>query len=123
VPLANPDTLGSRAYLDLSDGPFVVKGRRPESCTYWSASVFAHDTDTVTVLTDLDTPDRDVSLGIRTPNQRFVQPVGAEAVLPSEKGVLLLRCFMRDRTDAAYLAQLDQERRGLKLLPAKWSRP
>jgi uncharacterized membrane protein len=115
VPLANADTLGSRAYLDLRGGPLILEGVRPESCTYWSATVFAHDTDTVTMLTDGDTPDRQVSLGIRLAGQRLAEAVATEAVLPSARGVLLVRCFMRDRADQEYLQQLDRERRQLQL--------
>jgi uncharacterized membrane protein len=118
VPLANPDTLSSRAYLDLSKGPLVLTGVRPDSCSYWSASVFAHNTDAVLVRSDRDSPDRIIALGLRTAAQRFTEPVRDQAVLPSPKGVLLIRCFMRDRMDKAYLAKLDAERRQLTLRPA-----
>jgi len=119
VGLASPDTLGSRAYLDLSKGPLVLEGLRPENCTYWSASVFAHNTDTVLVRSDRDLPQRKITVALRTADQKVGEAVDATAVLPSAKGVLLLRCFMRDRTDKAYVAGLSQEIRGLSLRPAR----
>ena len=118
VPLANADTLSSRAYLDLSRGPYVLTGVRPKSCSYWSVSVFARNTDVVLIRSDRDTPDRSIDIGLRTPDQRLNERVAGEAVLPSPSGVLLIRCFMRDRMDKAYLATLDAERRQLALRPA-----
>lgn len=119
VGLASPDSLGSRAYLDLSKGPLVLEGLRPENCAYWSASVFAHNTDTVLVRSDRDLPQRRITIALRTVDQNVGEPVDDTAVLPSPKGVLLLRCFMRDRTDEAYVAKLSGEIRGLTLRPAQ----
>ena len=119
VGLASPDTLGTRAYLDLSKGPLMLEGLRPESCAYWSVSVFAHDTDAVLVLSDRDLPGRRVAIALRTQDQTVAEPGQATAVLPSPKGVLLIRCFMKDRTDKAYVAGLSQEIRGLTMRPAK----
>lgn len=119
VGLASPDTLGSRAYLDLSKGPLILTGERPVSCAYWSASVFAHNTDAVLVKSDRDLPGRDISIVLRTADQDapVAGPVQASAVLPSPKGMLLLRCFMRDRTNKPYVEQLSREIRGLTLRP------
>lgn len=119
VGLASPDTLGTRAYLDLAKGPLVLEGLRPQNCAYWSASVFAHNTDTVLVRSDRDLPQARIKVALRTAGQALAEPVDATAVLPSPKGVLLIRCFMRDRTDAAYVAGLSQEIRGLTLRPAE----
>ena len=122
VPLANPDMLASRAFLDLGKGPMVIEGERPVSCSYWSTSVFAHNTDTVLVKSDRDLPNRHISIGLRLANQSLGEPVDAEAVLPSKTGVVLIRCFMRDRTNADYVAKLTQEIHGLSLRPAKNAR-
>jgi uncharacterized membrane protein len=119
VGLASPDTLGARAYLDLSKGPLVLEGLRPVSCAYWSVSVFAHDTDTVLVRSDRELAERRIAIALRTEDQTVAEPVQATAVLPSPKGVLLIRCFMKDRTDKAYVAGLSQEIRGLTMRPAK----
>ena len=99
VPLANPDVLSTRAYLDLSKGPFVIEGLRPESCAYWSASVFAENTDAVLVSSDQQSPDRKISLALRMTSQTVNEPVLSQAVLPSKTAVVLLRCIMRDRVD------------------------
>ncbi|MBX3482969.1 DUF1254 domain-containing protein [Phenylobacterium sp.] len=119
VGLANPDTLGTRAYLDLSKGPLIVEGVRPESCAYWSLSVFAHDTDTVLVMSDRELPSGRLAVALRTADQAVAEPVQASAVLPSPKGVLLIRCFMKTRTDAAYVAGLAKEVRAVTMRPAK----
>jgi uncharacterized membrane protein len=118
VPLANPDTLGSRAYLDLASGPLILTGIRPELCAYWSVSVFAHNTDTVLVKSDREIPSGPFAIGIRRADQTIAEPVELEAVLPSDRGVLLVRCFMRQRDDVAYLANLDAERRSFVLRAA-----
>lgn len=111
VPLANPDTLGSRAYLDLASGPLVLSGIRPEGCAYWSVSIFAHNTDTLLVKSDREIPAGPFAIGIRRGEQTITEPVDLETVMPSDRGVLLIRCFMRQREDVAYLASLDAERR------------
>ncbi len=122
VPLANPDTLSTRAYLDLRKGPLIVEGVRPHSCTYWSASVFARNTDTVLIRSDRDSPDGRISIGLGTAQQHVAEPVKDEAILPSTEGVVLLRCFIRDRTDKAYVTALEAESRGLVMRPAKEAR-
>lgn len=119
VGLANPDTLGTRAYLDLSEGPLILEGRRPTSCAYWSVSVFAHNTDTVLIRSDRELADPHIAIALRTRDQVLAEPVQASAVLPSAKGVLLIRCFMKNRSDAPYIAGLSSEIRGVTMRPAR----
>lgn len=118
VPLANADTLGTRAYLNLAEGPLMLEGPVPKSCVYWSASVFAHNTDTALIASDRDFPSGRFRIAIHTKGQN-APPADKSAVLPSRKGVLLLRCFMRDREDQAYLKTLDAERRRITLTLVK----
>ena len=122
VPLANADTLSSRAYLNLSKGPMVLEGLRPDLCTYWSASIFAHDTDMVFVLTDSETPDRRISIGMRLEGQSYgtsvEDNVDNDVVLPSATAVLLIRCFMSDRTNTKYIADLTGQQKALTMRPA-----
>ncbi|ODT86144.1 DUF1254 domain-containing protein [Phenylobacterium sp. SCN 70-31] len=117
VPLANPDSLTSRAYLDLSKGPLVLEGPLPKACVYWSASLFAHDTRTVFIASDRDYPEGHVRIGFRHAGQSPVSDA-QDVPSPSRVAVLLIRCFMRDRTDAAYVEALDPARRALVLEPA-----
>lgn len=116
VPLANADTLGTRAYLDLAEGPLLLEGPVPTGCAYWSVSVFAHNTDTVLIASDREFPSGRFKIAIRTARQAG-PAADRTALLPSSKGVLLLRCFMRDREDGAYLKALDIERRRVSLTP------
>jgi uncharacterized membrane protein len=127
APLANADTLSSRAYLDLSLGPMALQGLRPDLFTYWSASVFAHNTDTVFVLTDRETPERRISIGMRLKGQSCgattENPVGHDAILPSATAVLLIHCFMSDRTNTQYISDLTGQQKALTLRPASVRRP
>jgi|GEM_PF-2453853 len=118
VPLANPDAFSSRAIIDLKKGPQVLEGPFPPSCTYWSASVFAHNTDTALIMSDRDFPTGLVKIGIARSKADIGENIDAIAVLDSDKAVLLLRCFMRDRTDKAYMATLTEERSKMRVRPA-----
>lgn len=115
VPLANPDSLTSRSYLDLSKGPLVLRGPKPKSCVYWSASIFAHNTDAIYVRSDKDFPGDEITVVIGREDAPIPAGSGDIVKSPSDRAVLLLRCFMRDRTDPAHLAVIDSERRALRL--------
>jgi uncharacterized membrane protein len=118
VPLANPDAFSSRAFIDLTKGPQILEGPIPPSCTYWSVSIFAHNTNTVLVKSDRDFPSGLVSIGVARRGENLMEKTNAIALLDSNLAVMILRCFMRDRNDAAYMAALDKERRKLVLRPA-----
>jgi uncharacterized membrane protein len=123
APLANADTLSSRAYLDLSQGPMALQGLRTDLCAYWSASVFAPNTDTVFVLTDRETPERRISIGMRLKGQSYGATtenlVRHDVILPSATAVLLIRCFMSDRTNTQYISDLTGQQKALTLRPAR----
>ena len=119
IPLANPDTFSTRAIFDVSNGPFVMEGPLPTLCTYWSASFFAHNTDAVLIMSDRDFPDGKVSIAIARSKADVSERTTGVAELGSDKGVMLMRCFMSDRTNPEYLKSLDAERRKMVLRPAK----
>lgn len=122
VPLANPDSFTSSAGIDLSKGSLVLAGPVPKSCAYWSVSVFAHNTDTALIMSDRNFPSGTFRIGIAREKTDIPQPVDAIALLPSDKAFLLLRCFMRDANDAAYMVTLESERRKITLQPANPAR-
>lgn len=119
VPLTNADTRGARAVIDLSAGPLTLDALVPEGAAYWSLTVFAHNTDTITVVSDQDLPPGPVRFLLLGPGH---QPGAAEGRtlirVPTRRAYLLVRSFQNDPDDADEAARAMATLRAVRLAPA-----
>lgn len=105
----SPDQFYSACAYDVSEGPLVVEGRKPQG-TYWSLSFFQHNTDVFFIVNDrqLASPTyRYVVIGDGEPVPEGVQD---EQVIrsPSDTGIVIQRLFV-DEGEA--LDTLDRQRK------------
>jgi len=108
----SPDLLYSKCLYDVSNGP--VRITTPLPAGYWSMSVYAANTDFVTVVNDRDLPERrlDVALALRGQ----VTPAGVRVIeVPTARGVALFRALVSDPADEPALDALRRQGRCVPL--------
>jgi uncharacterized membrane protein len=89
----SPDLLYSKCVYDVSAGPVRVTTPVPES--YWSMSVYAENTDLVTVVSDRELPEHRLDAVFALPGQ--ATPAGVRVIsVPSARGVALFRALVED---------------------------
>lgn len=104
----SPDQLYSACSYDLSDGPVRFSGVIPD--TYWSLSIFAHNSDNFFVVNDSEIATETYEF-VMIPQGQARPPGYADTQIiesPSETGIALVRMFI-DREDN--LEELDRVRK------------
>jgi uncharacterized membrane protein len=104
VPMTNADMVSRSAVYDLSDGPVLFEADVPTNLQYWSVTVFAHNSDVLSVTNDRRAGPGRFRLAIRKADQTTFPQAEAEVVSPSERGFLLVRAIISDRNSAADVA-------------------
>lgn len=97
----NPDTLTRSSIINLKDGPVLFEAEVPGGDSYWSVSLFAHNTDTYFVANDRRTGSGPYRLLIKAKGQPTPPGLDVDdvAISPSTKSFLIIRAIMRDRND------------------------
>lgn len=114
IVMPSPDLLYTICAFDLSQGP-VRLSATPPAGTYWSAAVYAANTDNFFVVNDrgLSAPVFDAVLA----QKGQPVPAGAQVVLsPSPRGLVLYRTLIADE---AQLAAYDAARREMRCAPLR----
>ncbi len=103
----SPDQIYSACVYDLGDGPVRFTGSIPES--YWSLSMFAHNSDNFFVVNDAQIGEQTYDYVLIKKGELAPEGVPTERVItsPSTTGIALVRMFI-DRDDR--LAALDRVR-------------
>jgi len=102
----SPDLLYSKCLYDVSNGPVRITTPVPES--YWSMSVYAVNTDYVTVVNDRDLPDHRLDAVFALAGQ--ATPDGVRVIrVPTARGVALFRTLVADPSREAPLDALRRE--------------
>ena len=101
----SPDLLYSKCLYDVSAGPVRISTPVPDG--YWSMSVYADDTDLVTVVNDRELPEHRLDAVFALAGQ--ATPEGVRVIrVPRARGVALFRTLV---SDPALEAPLDALRR------------
>jgi len=103
----SPDQIYSACVYDLSDGPVRFSGSIPD--TYWSLSVFAHNSDNFFVVNDGQIKGQTYDYVLIKKGQTAPQGVPPAQVIisPTKTGIALVRIFI-NRDDQ--LEELDRIR-------------
>jgi uncharacterized membrane protein len=102
----SPDLLYSKCVYDVSAGPVRVTTPVPDG--YWSMSVYASNTDLVTVVNDRMLPEHRLDVLLALDGQDA--PAAAHVIrVPSAQGVALFRTLVEDSADEARLDALRRE--------------
>ena len=104
VPTDNPDTMTRAAMLDLSMGPLVFEAQVPDGVQYWSVSVFARNGNTVFVANDSELGPGPFRLALRRNSRERIPERQHEALVPGDRGFLIVRLVLPDRSDRASIA-------------------
>ncbi len=104
----SPDQLYSACVYDLNDGPVRFSGPIPDS--YWSLSIFAHNSDNFFVVNDSQLEEKTYDYALIYDGQLQPEGMPANKVItsPSKTGIALIRIFI-DRDERA--EDLDRIRR------------
>jgi len=104
----SPDQLYSACVYDLSKGPVRFSGSIPD--TYWSLSMFSHNSDNFFVVNDSQIEGQTYDYVLVKEGQRAPEGVPTNRVIvsPSKTGIALVRIFI-DKDDR--LEELDRIRR------------
>jgi uncharacterized membrane protein len=99
----SPDLLYSKCLYDVSAGPVRITTPVPDS--YWSMSVYADDTDLVTVVNDRELPEHRLDAVFALDGQ--ATPDGVRVIrVPRSRGVALFRTLVSDPSPEAPLDAL-----------------
>ncbi|MEP5938593.1 MAG: DUF1254 domain-containing protein [Erythrobacter sp.] len=103
VKRANPDSVVTVMAYDLSAGPVRVSGETwPD---YWSLSLYQQNSDNFFVINDRQLPDAQFDFVISLP-EHSVEANGARRIdAPTEKGIMLIRRFIKEEADMAALLE------------------
>ena len=118
VPRDNGDTNTLRTIFDFSKGGFILEGPIPQNASYWSTSLFAHNTDTAFIISDREIKADRFKIAFIGPHQKLIQPLApVVAKSPSRIAVMIVRSTMPDRNDPARVAALMDEWKQVTLTP------
>jgi uncharacterized membrane protein len=102
----SPDLLYSKCIYDVSAGPVRIETPVPDG--YWSMSVYASNTDLVTVVNDRELPEHRLDVVLAAPGQ--ATPEGVRVIrVPSAHGVALFRTLVADPAQEASLDALRRQ--------------
>jgi uncharacterized membrane protein len=100
VVMSNADMKSSFAAYDVSEKPVKIHCVVPNTDNYWSISLFAWNTDNFYVRNDRNAPARKFDLIIVKSGSKYQKKEGEEVVVsPTEKGIVLLRYIVSDRSN------------------------
>jgi uncharacterized membrane protein len=100
VVMSNADMKSSFAAYDVSEKPVKIHCVVPNTDNYWSISLFAWNTDNFYVRNDRNAPAREFDLIIVKSGSKYQKKEGEEVVVsPTEKGIVLLRYIVSDRSN------------------------
>jgi uncharacterized membrane protein len=103
----NPDTVTSMAVIDVSRSPVRIHCVVPPGDNYWSASLFAWNTDTFFVMNDLEAPVEEFDLVVADPGSTYDEQENEILVYsPTPRSILIVRMVVTDRTDEEELERL-----------------
>lgn len=105
VVMDNADTVTRSVIYDLSRGPLLFEAEVPGDMEYWSVAVYAHNTDTLFVANDQDTGAGPFRLVISRSGENAQIGTDRVVVSPTERGFLILRGVVRDRTNPTEVEQ------------------
>lgn len=92
----NPDILPTTMAYDVSENAVRLSGVTT-SPTYWSLSIFQHNSDNIFVLNDRDLPSSRFDVVIVREGRVPVEAAGAIVInSPTDTGVVLVRRFLPD---------------------------
>ncbi len=100
VPMDNPDTITSFGFFDVSEHPLRIHCVVPRLDSYWSLTLFSWNTDNFFVINDLQTASDTVEVVLKNAESSYVGQEGERVVVaPDEKGVILVRMILKDRSN------------------------
>lgn len=94
---ANPDSIITSMAYDLSAGPVEVSGEIwPD---YWSFSLYQQNSDNFFVVNDQQLEDTAFKYVIKLEDQDSPDPGATAIVSPTQKGIMLIRRFVKQAED------------------------
>jgi uncharacterized membrane protein len=102
----SPDLLYSKCVYDVSHGPVRIATPVPDG--YWSMSVYAENTDLVTVVNDRALPEHRLDAVLALSGQPT--PAGARVIhVPSARGAAFFRTLVEDPAEESALDALRRQ--------------
>jgi len=95
--MPNPDFAYANAYLNLKNGPLLLKGTMPDS-TYWSVAIYNEQTENVYVKNDKEFGSNNLELTIVSQQQKAKTSARDIFYSPVTKGFLLIRILITNPT-------------------------
>lgn len=103
----NPDNVSSFMLFDVSETPVRLHLRVVREAAYWSVSFVADDTNVFRLIRDNDVSADALDIVLVGPHATY-QPRPSEQIVraPTQRGMVLVRMIVPDRSDAESVARL-----------------